>query len=294
MMAIFRRPPLRLACLALLLNVVIGLGCDMDSGPPFKGDNKPSTDAGDVCADLNDGEPCADDLYCLGGRCVAHVQNCTATGMCRPERPPEEEDAGDAGDAGDASDGQVQTDAADGSCGDGVIQTGRGEVCDGPQIVNLGGDAGGRRGCSDDCKQVVEEDECEKCQESMCRNVESVDVVSGCFEKVNPDAGADADDATFIPQCIEMVNCGLRNDCWFDKDAGVEGCYCGSASKATCMTTGPAEGAPCVSQWRAATRASSNADVWNNMADFKYPLNWGYKLLECYRDKCAAQCVPAP
>jgi hypothetical protein len=50
-------------------------------------------------------------------------------------------------------------------------------------------------------------------------------------------------------------------------------------------------------EWRAATRSTDNIEIMHRFSKVEYPSGWAYHLLECDRDRCAAQselgrCVP--
>jgi hypothetical protein len=134
---------------------------------------------------------------------------------------------------------------------------------------------------------------CAACREANCRDYMGLgaDLVAGCYDKIDPIAGADPNDASFLQDCQGMMQCADQSACAYGS-AGPAACYCGSASIDECMQTGPAADAPCVAQFEAATRSTDSAQISNRSSDFAYPMAWAYYLLQCDRDLCRAQCVP--
>jgi hypothetical protein len=128
---------------------------------------------------------------------------------------------------------------------------------------------------------------CETCQNAACRDFQGVDLVAGCFTAVNGEFGADPADPAFIQDCTDTVQCARTNGCGFTAQFQAAECYCGTNSGDACTTTGPAANAPCLAQWRRATRTEVNADVLNRFSDLAYPSGWAYFLLDCYRTSCS-------
>lgn len=174
-------------------------------------------------------------------------------------------------------------------CGNGVVEAG--EVCDGARVRLDASGRGDRVACSADCKQLVEEDACEKCVKAQCTSYEELPILAGCMEQPQAFEGKEGD-AAFIGQCVALVDCALAHRCSFnDPIRRSTACYCGSASSDQCNSLGPANDAPCLSEWRAASRSQVNSDVLGRFSDFSYPSAWAYFLLECYDLKCSAECV---
>jgi hypothetical protein len=118
------------------------------------------------------------------------------------------------------------------------------------------------------------------------------DFVSGCFETEDVSAGAQPMDPDFIQQCIDAVNCARAHGCAYGEQGAAQ-CYCGSNSPDTCAMQGPAKDAACVKEWVAATRGASNDVVQLRFTDLTLPSGWAFYLLECDRDLCKQECVPA-
>ena len=182
------------------------------------------------------------------------------------------------------------------TCGNGEVE--RGEVCDGQglEIVKKsdGSSTARYRGCSADCKSFRDdaEDPCSSCQATACRAADDMNILDGCFAAPNGEFGADITDRYFVEHCANVVECALRNECWFDEVKGGSGCYCGSASADDCNQTGPADDAPCVDEWLVAAGTDVNGDVQARFADFTFPSGWAFFLLDCYRKSCGDVCIP--
>lgn len=178
------------------------------------------------------------------------------------------------------------------ACGNGIIEPQGGEVCEFPRIVKEPGSPGDRLGCSADCRQLVAEDACEKCQNDKCANYSGIDLVRGCFAEIDTSYGAPEGDPDFIQQCIDVVNCALTAGCGFDEQKTPAACYCGSNTLADCTTEGASADAPCLPEFQAASKTTVNADIFNRFSDLSYPVGWAYFLIECYARECAEVCVP--
>jgi cysteine-rich repeat protein len=176
-------------------------------------------------------------------------------------------------------------------CGDGVVDRAGGEACDGPQVAKVG--AGESFSCSADCKQK-QPYACAECQSAECTMYagdDQMNLVDGCLNKVNA-TFAEAGDADFIQQCVDLVNCALAKRCGLAAGEQPSQCYCGSSSVDSCATDGPADDSPCLREFQAAARSERHRDVYNRFTDIAFPLGWAYFLLECYGTKCAETCVP--
>lgn len=265
----FARPaPWLFACIAPWLSLSV-CGCDVDHGPPFGDDSAPSCEATDSC---DAGKtPDGPDAGC-GDDCDAAALDAHAT-----------QDAAPVVDAAPVADATPQ-----GKCGDGIVQAG--EACDGARIVTDAG-MGDRVSCSADCKQLIQEDACEQCQQRECTVFEQVDLVGGCFRKVDTSFGADAADMRFVADCIALADCAVRKGCAFQGELVFRPCYCGSATADACDSEGPAADAPCLAEFRKAARAESHVGVVMNWSDLQYPVTWAYKLFECTQQRCAAECT---
>lgn len=293
-------PNVSLSYAALLALLTLqSLACNTDLGPPF-GDEK---DAGaPLCGgDEDDGKACAPNKHCQAGRCV--TVPCEDTDSCDAGSTPEldagcsdgtcPKDAGadaSARDAANPSDARADAGPA-ATCGDGIVQAG--EVCDRARITTTEAGVGQRVGCSADCKQRIDEDECEKCQQRECTKLEGINLVSGCFQKVDPVFGADENDPTFIAECIAVVDCAVRTNCAFQDDRSAAACYCGSATLDDCASNGPANDSPCLTEFRKATRTDNNIKLMTDWNSGVYPVKWAYLLLDCYIDRCAKECTKA-
>jgi hypothetical protein len=152
---------------------------------------------------------------------------------------------------------------------------------------------------------------CELCQRTSCRDVLGVDMYAGCFTAIDPQFGATAGDPVFIQQCVDTVQCASRGaGCGFTEQFQAAECYCGTNSGDPCTTAGPALNAPCLKEWRYATRvagdeadpanptaaeiAADNATVQLRFSDLAFPAGWAYFLIDCSRNSCASVCDPTP
>lgn len=233
--------------------------------------------------------------------CAAQRDDCAEAGTepdtggpeaAEPDPPADgEKDSGSspADASAPAADARPSVDAhvATGRCGDGVVQGDIGEVCDGPRFT----ETGDRVGCSKDCRTLIERDACEECQERACTRYEDVDLVAGCFTKIDPQFNADPKDGKFLSECRAAVNCALATGCAFqDPLKRAMSCYCGSASLDDCQAA-PAADAACGSAWRNAARATNAATAFGNMSNLEYPAAWAYELFDCYLDHCHDVCA---
>ncbi len=318
-------------------NQLPGDGCDPACRSEFHGCGDGKLDAGEECDDGNriDNDACANDCtknVCgnsridVGEECddgnyldTDDCSNHCTINECRNGRldPGEECDDGNTNDFDGCTndcmisicgDGKVEkhetcddgtalngdscpSSCVNSTCGNGVVEVG--EACDGVQ-VEMGGKFWN---CSADCKTKEEASDCEKCQNEQCSSYMGVDLVSGCFVKVDPEYGAVAGDPTFIQDCIDVVTCALVHECGLGSILdGVDGsrCYCGSASVDECAAMGPAADAPCIQEWQSAAKSQINTEVQGRFTDLSYATGWAYYLLDCYSSPsyCGAVCVP--
>lgn len=147
--------------------------------------------------------------------------------------------------------------------------------------------------------QALPQASCAKCRELMCAkgsNDEDVDLAAGCLQKPDP-RFAPNPDASFASDCRAVVECAFKHNCAYDPALGPSHCYCGSKLLDECLREGPADDAPCVAEWQAATRSKNNGEILERFSDSAYPAGWAFNLLECDRDRCGAKssvgrCVP--
>jgi hypothetical protein len=136
------------------------------------------------------------------------------------------------------------------------------------------------------------ESDCAKCRARSCAgdgaNKESLDLAAGCFEKADPKF-VPTPDAKFASDCKAAMDCAFKHDCAYDSAKGPVHCYCGSRAVDECVAQGPAEDAPCVAEWQAATRSQSNKEILERFSQIEYPSGWAFHLLECDRDYCGAR-----
>jgi hypothetical protein len=175
-------------------------------------------------------------------------------------------------------------------CGNAHVDPG--EACDGARIVKTGSAAADRQGCSADCKTVIADDLCEKCQNEKCTRYQGVNLVAGCFDALDTTYGARAGDGEFLSDCTAVVNCALAHGCGTSGAGQGARCYCGSASLDECAKTGPAGDAPCAKEWLKAARTQKNDELQMRFTDLVYPAGWAHALLDCYgsTEQCAASC----
>ena len=187
------------------------------------------------------------------------------------------EDGEECDDGNDVDDDACSNKCTANECGNNRVDPG--EVCDG-------------LACADDC-QATAPDTCRPCEELHCRNYQDFwDPVAGCFEGT-PNAEIVPDvDPMFMQDCIDFVTCARRNHCGFGS-VPLTDCYCGSAdASTTCVQEGPADDAPCVSEWQRATRASVNTEVLVQLGDTAQPSGWGQLALQCDAEFCTDECAP--
>jgi cysteine-rich repeat protein len=160
-----------------------------------------------------------------------------------------------------------------------------GEACDGDTVEYA---------CADDCMST-ESDACRPCEDMHCTTYQGADWVAGCFEGMPAVELVPEVDPLFAQHCIDAVNCARRTGCGYNPDLPVADCYCGSNAVGTvdaCNIDGPADDAPCADEWRTATRAPTNIEVMQALADITVPSGWVYYLMECDRIHCSDVCVP--
>ena len=140
---------------------------------------------------------------------------------------------------------------------------------------------------------------CDQCRARSCvggSNQEGLDLAAGCFQKPDPKFVPNPD-AKFATDCKAAMQCAFEHDCAYDPATGPVHCYCGSRAVDECITEGPADDAPCVAEWTAATRSSKNTEILQRFSQIEYPSGWAFHLLECDRDQCGprsplGRCVP--
>lgn len=178
-------------------------------------------------------------------------------------------------------------------CGNGIVEPAGGEVCEGARVLTLNGKTA-RRGCSADCRHWVEgdDDACNKCQNEKCAAWMGIDLVDGCFNKINSEFGADASDPFLIQSCSDLVDCAFEHGCGFTKERQLFECYCGSNSQDDCVVNGPAADAPCKQELLTAAKAAEHNEAYVRLTDLAYAVGWANFLLECYREDCGDVCIP--
>jgi hypothetical protein len=131
---------------------------------------------------------------------------------------------------------------------------------------------------------------CDRCRETLCAEGSTVgaNLVAGCFKKPDPKLVPNPD-PKFTQDCKAAVECAFKHDCGYDAATGPVHCYCGSRLVDECLAQGPAADAPCVAEWKAATRSTSNAEILERFSLIEYPSGWAFNLLECDRDRCGAK-----
>jgi hypothetical protein len=140
---------------------------------------------------------------------------------------------------------------------------------------------------------------CDECRAKSCvgdENQEHLDLPHGCLVKPDPRFVPNPD-AKFAEDCRAVVECAYKHDCAYDAAQGVAHCYCGSRRVGECLEKGPADDAPCVKEWQAATRTTDNVELMHRFSKIEYPAGWAFHLLECDRDQCGprseqGRCVP--
>jgi hypothetical protein len=131
---------------------------------------------------------------------------------------------------------------------------------------------------------------CAACRDRECRSVQGVDIVDGCLKGVDATYGADPHDSEFVQDCEAVVQCAIKSGCASTPNGPVD-CYCGSISVEECLERGPAPDAPCVEQWRRATRSGDTKQIAERFSDLKYPAGWGSLLIRCDHEACKDQCA---
>jgi hypothetical protein len=140
---------------------------------------------------------------------------------------------------------------------------------------------------------------CDACRARSCSNTDgtgSTDLVAGCYKTPDPKL-VPHPDAAFGHDCQAVMQCAFAHDCAYDAALGPAHCYCGSRAVDECLKDGPAPDAPCVAEWKAATRGTSHAEVLERMSLIEFPSGWAFNLLECDRDRCGpkslvGRCTP--
>jgi cysteine-rich repeat protein len=272
-----------------------------------------TVDANEECDDANDDDEDHCTSRCKAARCgdgfASAMEECDdgnsddtddCTGKCKPPTPEQvladrarragspiaaawmfgksgerggESAAGARSAAAGAAGGAGAASGAGGAGGSGSGGKGSGANAPGEVSANVSGDAGVN-------------DKCQACREANCRNVLGADILAGCMEAVNSTFGAPAGDPEFVQQCSEVVACARENQCAYRAERQAAPCYCGSISVDECQEKGPAEDAPCMAEWQAATRTTNNALVLTRFSDLAFPAGWAYQLLDCDRLHC--------
>ncbi len=134
-------------------------------------------------------------------------------------------------------------------------------------------------------------DRCKLCRTKSCSETEnSVNLVAGCYEKPDPKLVPNPD-ANFTRDCQAVMKCAFAHDCAYDPALGPVHCFCGSRAVDECLKDGPADDAPCVAEWKAATRGKTTGEVLERFSLIEYPSGWAFNLLECDRDRCGPKSV---
>jgi hypothetical protein len=133
--------------------------------------------------------------------------------------------------------------------------------------------------------------ECQSCRKTACTNYKGlgVDLVSGCFEKVDTSLGAEEGDRTFNSDCAAAVSCASKAGC-VDPVLGAVTCYCGSRNVDDCIEHGPGADAPCADEWRRATRTNDHNQLTERFSILQYPSGWATFMIECDQTECKSQC----
>jgi hypothetical protein len=131
---------------------------------------------------------------------------------------------------------------------------------------------------------------CDTCRARMCsgdaQQVENL--AAGCLK--TPDSKLVSNpDPNFIRDCTAAVTCAYQHDCGYDAAKGPVHCYCGSRGLDECIKDGPAADAPCVPEWKAATRGKTHMEILERFSETAYPSGWAFALIECDRDRCGAR-----
>lgn len=134
--------------------------------------------------------------------------------------------------------------------------------------------------------------QCNACRERLCTDYKGsgVNLVEGCYTKVDPSQGADITDPSFLADCQAVVSCAREHKCALSRD-GAAGCYCGSATIDDCIEYGPAGDSPCLEEWRRAARSNDHREISLRFSDLKYPAGWANFLIECDFDDCKDKCA---
>jgi hypothetical protein len=133
--------------------------------------------------------------------------------------------------------------------------------------------------------------ECQSCRKTQCTNYKGlgVDIMSGCFDKVDTSLGAEEGDHAFNSDCAAAVACASRAGC-ADPVLGAFTCYCGSRTVDDCVEHGPSADAPCAEEWRRATRTTNHTQLTERFSILQYPSGWATFMIECDQTECKSQC----
>ena len=126
----------------------------------------------------------------------------------------------------------------------------------------------------------------------------SFNYFEGCLTQVDTTAVGEGEDAgSFLQRCANVVNCSLSTRCGLvdagPADAGGAElpCYCGEQERAACESEGPTSNAPCADAWQEAAGTETSAELFERLTDLSYPIGWAKGVLDCYVEKCAAECL---
>ena len=88
---------------------------------------------------------------------------------------------------------------------------------------------------------------------------------------------------------MAAVKCAYDHKCGYEEMPGPFGCYCGSRNPTDCVAEGPAPDAPCVAEWKRATRSQDNGEIAARFDDGHYPSGWAFAMIQCDREFCGAK-----